>query len=426
MRTIAEPARETPVVAETDVIVAGAGPAGLGAAIAAARAGARVMVIEKHGCLGGMMTAGSVLNIRQYTDKQKQVIGGVAAEWAERLYAAGGASNLPHEGLRVHIDPEIAKYVAQEWLLAEGVRFLLHSPIVEVVRQDDTVRGVIIENKGGRSAVLAPVTIDCTGDGDVVARSGAAYASRKAADLQPMTLTFLLAGHPGWPAGISSEVSQKAKAAVAAGTFPASKPPTIFATAHPGVYYLNATRIPGDCTNPEDLTHGEIEGRRQAKGIVDWLRANAPGFENSYMVATPPQVGLRESRRLAGVYELTRDDVTTYARHEDDVVHGHYYIDIHYPGQGGEATPLEPGRSYGIPYRCLVPRRTDGLLAAGRCLSATPEALGSCRVMAICMAVGQGAGVGAALSVRGGTTPRQVLPAELRRTLLAQHVLLED
>jgi hypothetical protein len=283
--------------------------------------------------------------------------------------------------------------------------------------------GLIVENKSGRGALQAAVTVDATGDGDILALAGAAFDKTGAA-LQPMTLTFTAGGIGFWPNGFDAEAKQKILAALEAGTFPCPKAASLFALRRPGECYFNATRVPGDSTDADSLTHAELEGRRQVMRLTEWLRAHIPGCEKMEVLHTAPQVGLRESRRLKGLYTLTRDDVLGYREFEDGIARSAYAIDIHNPGAGGEMTHLEPGRSYAIPYRCLVPEATDGLLASGRCLSATHDALGSARVMAVCLTTGQAAGVAAALAAQAGVTPRRVAIPLLRQTLINQGAIL--
>jgi succinate dehydrogenase/fumarate reductase flavoprotein subunit len=235
-----------------------------------------------------------------------------------------------------------------------------------------------------------------------------------------MTLTFTLGGVKCWPAVEPPELMAAVAEALAQGAFPLPKAPALFPLWRKGEVYANATRIAGDATDAWDLTRAEIEGRRQITALIAWLRQNASGYERAYLLATPPQVGLRESRRLTGLYTLTKEDVLGYKRFEDGIALGAYGIDIHYPGKGSEMTLLEAGKSYGIPYRCLVPEHVDGLLCAGRCLSATHEALGSVRVMATCLATGHAAGVAAALAARRGCAPRDLDVAEIQSTLCQQ------
>lgn len=423
MKTFTEPTREIPVVAEVDVLVAGGGPAGMIAATAAARTGAKTLLVEQSGFLGGNLTGGSVLNIRSFTDGQKQVIGGIPAEFVDRLRAAGGTKQTAQEGGYVRHEPEITKFVAQELVLEAGAKLLLHTQVAGAIVEGDKFKGIIVENKSGRGAILCRVAVDATGDGDLVARAGGEFAKSEG-ELQPMTLVFMIGNADRWPDGLDQDTRKRVEREVEAGTFPVTRHLALFALERKGEYYANATRIAGDCTDAWDLTKGEVEGRRQAMGIIAWLRKNAPGFENCRILSTAPHVGTRESRRIVGVYELTRDDVLGHRHFDDEVLHCHYYIDIHKPGKGNEAIHLTPGKSYGIPYRCLVPRRLDGVIVAGRCLSASHEALASARVMAIAMAMGHAAGTAAALAAKAGIAPRQLDPQLLRDTLKKQAALL--
>ncbi len=422
-KEIWEEARRTPVAAEVDVLVVGAGPAGIGAAVGAARAGATTLLVEKHGCVGGMLTAGSVLNIRQFNDKQRLIIGGVGAELAERIKQSGGTQHVPTEGGHVRHDPEITKFVAQELVLEASVRVLLHTVVVGAIVRENVLEGALIENKSGRAGILARATVDATGDGDMIWHSRAEF-EKSSGSLQPMTLTFIMGGVKCWPETKSDEMRAAVKKALEEDAFPAPRRPALFPMWREGEIYANATRIAGDCTDAWDLTRGEIEGRRQVMGLLKWLRENAPGYEDAYLISTGAQVGLRESRRLVGLYALTREDVLGYRDFSDNIARGAYAVDIHYPGRGGEMVYLEPGKSYGIPYRCLVPQELDGLLAGGRCMSATHDGLGSIRVMATCMATGHGAGVAAALSAKANLSLRSLEVAQLQDALRGQGAIL--
>lgn len=421
---VTEPARDLAVAECVDVLVAGSGPAGLGAACGAARAGARVAVIERHGCVGGMLTAGGVQNIRQYTDRVRRVIGGPAIELVHRLREAGGTQQSPDEGTRVMQDPELTKSIAQEMLIEAGVSIHLHTWLCDALVDQHRVRGAVVESKSGRYAFLADVTVDATGDGDMIARAGAGF-DIDADNLQPMTLAFVLGGVDRWPEGLGEETRRRITEALDRGDFPCTRCPAIFAMPRKGEYYVNGTRIPGDCTRAQDLTRGEIEGRRQVMALIAWFREHAPGFERATLQSTAPQVGLRESRRLRGVATLTREDILECRESDDRIARGAYGIDIHYPGRGGEMVWPPPGRSYGIPYRCLVPETMDGLLASGRCLSATRDALGAVRVMAIGMATGHAAGVAAALAARSRQAPRAVPVADIQQELRRQDAVLD-
>jgi hypothetical protein len=371
-----------------------------------------------------MLTAGSVMNIRTFNDGKRQIIGGVGAELAELIREAGGTKHGLLDGQYVRQTPEVTKLVAQELLLSSGVALLLHTMVVGAVTDGDVLRGVIVENKDGRGAILAAATVDATGDGDVIRHAGAEFRKEARDALQPMTLAFVIGGVESWPEGLPPKIRRRIDEEIENDSFPITRPPALFPMLRQGYMYANATRIPGDCTSADDLTRGEVEGRRQAFALLAWLRKNAPGYENAFIVTTAPQVGLRESRRLVGCYTMTRDDVLQYEDFPDTVARGAYAIDIHQPGKGTEMVWLEPGHSYGIPYRALVPVRMDGLLAAGRCLSASHEALGSVRAMATCLATGHAAGVAAALSAEKGHPLRDLEAGELREVLAEQGAIV--
>ncbi len=422
--TVREPARTLPVVGRFDVLVAGGGPAGLGAALGAARAGARVALVERHGFLGGMMTAGAVRNIRQFTDREHLVVGGPALELARRLREAGGTNDCPERGLRVMQDTEITKSLVQEMVLEAGVIPYLHSWVADALCDGNQVTGLVVETKSGRGAMLAANVVDATGDGDVMARAEAGFECETQA-LQPMTLTCVVGGAECWPRGPGSAGYERMRSALEEGRFPCAKLPSMFAMPQPGRFYINGTRIPGNCTDARELTASEIEGRRQVMALVAWLRQNLPGFGRIYLETTAPQIGLRESRRLRGLHVMTREDVLECREYADRIARGAYAIDIHYRGQGAEMTWPPPGRSYTIPFRCLLPQRLDGLLASGRCLAATHDALGALRVMAICMTTGHAAGVAAALAALRGVPPRRLPIETLQDELRRQGAILD-
>jgi glycine/D-amino acid oxidase-like deaminating enzyme len=412
------------------VLVAGSGPAGFVAAIAAARLGAKTLLVERLGLLGGNLTAGGVLNIRQFNDGvNRLVIGGIPLEFARELQRRGRTVGDPQTALYLRHYPETTKLVIQEMLLGAGVNLLLHSPVVAAVTDKETVQGVIVETKSGREAILAKVVVDATGDGDVFARAGAAFDKRPRGEVMPMTMAFILGGLPKdrWPEIMTPDRHEAMQKAIQAHGSPTPLPgAAIFPTAEPGFAYVNGTRCFADCTDADDLTQAEIEGRRQVHALVEFVRRHVPGFGDCYVASTPSVTGTRESRRLRGLYALTRDDVLGARDFEDRIARGAYKIDVH-SGRDGATLyeDLPPGTSYGIPYRCLVPEKVDGLLVAGRCLSAEPHALGSTRVMAICMATGQAAGVAAALAAKQGKQPRGLVIAELQDELRDQGAILD-
>jgi len=428
---IQEPARSTPIrKPRFDVLVAGSGPAGFVAAVASARMGAKTLIVERLPLLGGNLAAGGVQNIRQFSDGQgRLIIGGIPLEFARELQARGMTVGEPETGPYLRHYPETSKLVIQEMLLESGADIMLHSPIVSVVRDGDAAEGVIVENKSGREAILARVLVDATGDGDVFALAGAAFDQRPKGEVMPMTMAFILGGLPkeDWPEVLTPERYHALKDTTAAHGSPTPLPGAgTFPMAEPGFAYINGTRCFADCTDADDLTAAELEGRRQVHALVEFLRQHVPGFGDCYVASTPAITGTRESRRLRGLYALTRDDVLGVRGFEDQICRGAYKIDVH-SGHDGTTRyeDLEPGRSYGIPYRCLIPKKVDGIIAAGRCLSAEPDALGSARVMATCMATGQAAGAAAAMAASKGEQVRELDVACLQETLRQQGAILE-
>ncbi len=450
---IREQARDVGVVADVDVLVAGGGPAGLCAAVAAARAGASVQLVERNGFAGGMWTAGMVLTLAGYNSwlrPYRRCVAGVAGEWLVRAAALGGAED--NESWVLNSDPETVKLVADELLAESGVRVLYHSWAAAPILEDGRVRGAFIENVDGRSAVRARVTVDCTGNGDLLARSGVAW--EKARALQPMTAAFRLAYvqpqgriDPEAPVRIpigpepvllkdplaSQYASRRLdvtcdrdriKAARERGEIPAYGGPW-FGGLEKDIVWVNGTRIYGDASDAADLSRSEIEGRRSVAALVRYFRAELPGFERARLLQTGSHIGVRETRRMVGRYVLTGDDVRACRAFDDSIAVGCWPIDVH-PSQGevGVHAMYVP-LPYRIPYRSLAPREVGGLLAAGRCISVDRQALGTARVGATCAAVGQAAGAAAALAARGSGDPRELDPAAVRSLLASQGAIID-
>lgn len=436
-----------PVIKRVDVLVVGGGPSGIIAALCAAQNGAKTMLIERCNFTGGCLTAGLVQVIGPFNDRAGNlIIEGKPLEFIQRITEMGGTRGDPREIVWLPQDSEITKYVADQMLVEANVELLYDSLVVDAVIEADCLRGVVFENKAGRQAVIAGVTIDCTGDADVAARAGVPYELGWPGTclMQPMTLGYRINGVclPTWPDVDSDTVEAYQEAIKRHG--PISGPDAIVERsitsdseyARPGGLpllpliregecFVNKTRIPGSGIDPGDITKAAIEGRRQAWEQVTWLNKHLSQFREAYISQTAPMVGVRETRRIIGEYQLTKEDVLSARKFFDGVARGHYWIDIHDPQSSRTYyTYLKPGTWYDIPYRCLLPKGITGLLVAGRCISGTYEAAASYRIMSHCMAVGQAAGTAAALAMRHGIPPDSVNIEELRDTLVEQRALV--
>jgi glycine/D-amino acid oxidase-like deaminating enzyme len=430
---IDEPGQKTPVVAETDVLVVGGGPAGQSAAIAAARAGAQVTLLERYGCLGGLASGGMVLVLDDMCAEGEVSVGGQALEIIERMRRIGACVAPPLEDwfrndadvrdrwvrwgfeelyarkkpkpivYSASFDPEGWKQVSQEMALEAGVHLRLHSWFSRALVEDGVVRGVVVETKAGRQAVLGRVVIDATGDGDVYASAGAPSAHgsyiltlvHRLADVDTDAAIRFERSDPAAAKQLDTEIKQ-----LLGGAWDM----WWLLTPRPGVVWCNCPHIPGySGLNPEHLTHIEVEARRRFMKVVEFVRAHHPGFERAYILDAAPQVGVRQTRLLEGEYVVTREDVLERRTFPDVVARG---------------------RDYFTPYRSLVPKHVDGLLVAGRCYSATPEAQRISREIPPVMVMGEAAGTAAALSLEAGVPPRHVDVTALQKRLIAQGVNL--
>lgn len=427
--TYTEPSREIPVIAQMDVLVLGAGPAGIGAAVWAARTGASTMLVEQAGDVGGISTIGMMSHWTGRTE------GGFYDEILER------SSDLNHTAEdygfngspRQIINPERLKTVYLQILREAGVRLRLYTFASDVIMEGNTIKGVILESKSGREAVLAKVIIDCTGDGDIAAKAGAAYCLGRETDgaMQPASIMFKVGGvdynRAIFPGGFEHTIDVPAGEIQSLGKhilpFPAGHV-LLYRTSLPGVVTCNMTNCTGiNGTDADDLVKATVTCREQMDPIVEFLRKYAPGYENCYILSSASLIGIRETRHFKGVETITEQDIQDARIFENWVVtKAHFNFDVHnMTGNGldetGSQENFRQAKGYTIPYGCLVPETVDGLLLAGRNISGTHMAHANFRVMPICINMGQAAGIAAALAVQHNVLPREVNVAEIQQIL---------
>ena len=449
------PPRQATLAAETDVLVVGGGPAGLGAALGAADAGASVILVERYGFLGGNATAALVMPLMSFHTQRaaferadgaklfptdhgpgEPVVAGALAGLLRRLIATGGAiTPSPATGYVVPFDPELLKLAALELLDEAGVRLLFHA-FASGVLADGPLRGVVFETKSGPIVIRAQAVVDCTGDGDIAAAAGARFEVGREMDglVQPMTLMFRMvefdrAGfeayvreHPDQWRGVHGLWDLIRRAADEGELDLPREDILFFGTPHAREVSVNSTRVTGVLgTDVFDWSYAEWQSRAQLRQIVRFLQRRVPGFERAYCAQSGVHAGVRETRRIRGDYRLTADDVLSARQFDDVIARGSYPVDIHNPkGSGTILKRLPDGAAYDIPLRCLLPEGIDNLIVAGRCLSGSHEAHSSYRVMPIAMATGQAAGVCAALATQGEIAPRAVPARDVQAELLRQ------
>jgi hypothetical protein len=399
-------------------LVVGGGPTGIGAALAAASEGAKTLVVERHGMLGGMWTAGLLNPLFE------PLRGWWVERMVERLRETGGWRDHPKFPV---FDTEVLKYALEQMLGETGVDFWYHVQATDPLVIDRRVRGIIIEGKSGREAILADTVIDCTGDGDIAARSGVPFQFGRPVDglAQPMTLMFEVEGVESLGPK-TQHILKILTDAIEANDLPIRLPygkrprgtPYLIPPPAPGIGAIQATHVYRfDATDTRDLTRATVEARAQVHEIFFKALRNVPGLEQIRLSQTAPSVGIRESRHMEGQYTLNADDVMAGRRFEDAVVSCAFGCDIHEIYPDDKLAHRIPAKPFEIPYRCLVPKSVRGLLFAGRCISGTHEAHASYRVTGTCMGLGQAAGLAAAMATKGRTTPDEIDGRDLRAAL---------
>jgi glycine/D-amino acid oxidase-like deaminating enzyme len=420
---------------DVDVLVVGAGSAGSTAAIAAARAGARTLLVDRLGFLGGTSTAVLDTFYAFYTpgERPRKVVAGIPDDVVSRLTERGAAFERPNTygaGTGITYDPEVLKLVWEELVLESGAAVLLHAFAHDVeVDGEGRLRAVRFWTKGGELVVRATCIVDASGDADVASRAGVAHERPgEGGSVQSLSTVFRLANVDVVRAESvpKQELWRLMQEAAASGEYALPRlEGSVHRTPLPGVMMALMTRVRDvDATDPDALTRAELEGRRQTREYFRFLRERVPGYEHAVLVSTSPAIGVRESRRILGRYVLTADDCLGARTFPDQIALCGAPIEDHHAGADTRWVYLPDGGAYGIPYRSLLPREVEGLVVAGRCFSASHDAHASARSMGTCMAMGQAAGSAAALAAASGCVPGELSPHALRTALAGDGALL--
>ena len=402
-----------------DVAVVGGGLAGVMTAVSAAREGKRVILLEKYGCLGGMATAGLVYPFMRHSEKPsgKPANKGLYFRLLKEIYEIGGSDGEESR----HYKEEFMKVVLDRMVTEVGVKVLFHAKLCEVECEKKTVTSITVATVSGKIKIRARVFADTTGNADLCAFAGLPFEKGREEDglCQPMTLNFRL-GNVDW-----SRFNGKAATALynelqAKGEIKNPRENIlVFRSPVDNIMHMNTTRAVGyDPTDVESVSAAEMLLREQMLEMYWFMKNNIPGMENCELLSSSVEAGIRESRRIVGLYRITAEDILSARKFEDSIARGTYEIDIHNPsGTGTVLRHIPPNDFYTIPYRALVPRDADNLIVAGRSVSSTHEALAAIRIMPITTCMGEAAGIAAALAIDGNCPLADINVAELQKRI---------
>ena len=446
-----------------DVIVCGGGTAGMIAATASARQGMHTLIVEREGFLGGTAAYG-IPFLGFFSGNGQKVVGGIPEEIVEKMISIGGSEGHmrggewnakrnekeKYEFSLTPFDPESLKYAAQEMVLDSGAELMLQTTLIDVVSENGRISSIEVMTVEGKKKLSSDLFIDCTGDAYLTWMAGYPTEMRGRGNMQNVTSVIRVGNVDtekmleGLQKGEGIKGLDDWHIRIVRGSLIDNKKGIVHIAGHAdlkdintlmtftGVSWreeemsFNITRTVNiDPTNAADITKAEIQERRNINEVVRSLRDNVPGFTDSYIVSSSCKVGVREGRRIKGIYTMNEEEVLDGKSFDDGIARGAYPIDIHDP-KGGKTqfSFIREGKSYSVPYRCLIPAGSKNLLVAGRCVSSTGKALGSVRLMGCCMALGQAAGTAAALAKKSNTEPENISVEELKKTLLENGAIL--
>lgn len=400
--------KQIPVVAEFDVVVLGGGPAGVSAAVSSARAGSRTAIVERYGYLGGQATGGLVILLVGLTDKKQRIIKGFCEETINRLTQMNSAKEI---GRDVLFDVESMKYDFDCRLVESNITPFYHSFVSDVIKEENKISGVILDGKSGRRILKAKAFVDATGDGDLAKYCDVPFDMESIETILPTTLCFRVGAIDVEKVQQFMRENYETCKNLIQNLGISTKMGGWMHTLNKNEAWFNISHIDNvDITDSDDLTQAEIVGRRQIQQIMKAFKASIPGFENTYLIDTAPQIGGRDSRRIKGLYRFKKEDVV---KDFDDVI-----------ARAPDYTGFGKG-SVSVPYRCIVADKPENVVFSGRCISVEHNLIDMFREIPCCMATGQAAGVVASICARTSTAVQRIDIRELQAILRAQGAVLE-